>query len=185
MQTLFWCLQNPHCAITCINISMQVKNPKHWQPCHCLDTAHTGRNGQCCSCSFCSLTHSCTGFNEAISYSNPILFFPSFINIPSPARFYPPAPSSVLLSYNCQWRGDWPLGWRATPPLGSAGQTTQRPAGSTRVARRHLSGSTSPPEGRCSVGTRQIDVQPADCHTQARQRGINTDYTASGTERQQ
>ena len=28
----------PPCAITCINSCVHVKNPKHWQPYHCLDT---------------------------------------------------------------------------------------------------------------------------------------------------
>ena len=28
----------PPCAIACINICGHVKNPKHWQPYHCLDT---------------------------------------------------------------------------------------------------------------------------------------------------
>ena len=27
----------PPCAIACINICADVKNPKHWQPYHCLD----------------------------------------------------------------------------------------------------------------------------------------------------
>ena len=27
----------PPCAIACINICAHVKNPKHWQPYHCLD----------------------------------------------------------------------------------------------------------------------------------------------------
>ena len=30
-------VQTP-CAIACINIRARVKNPKHWQPHHCLDT---------------------------------------------------------------------------------------------------------------------------------------------------
>ena len=36
----------PPCAITCINVCVQVKNPKHWQQNHCLDTQipNTGSN---------------------------------------------------------------------------------------------------------------------------------------------
>ena len=28
----------PPCVIACIDICVHIKNPKHWQPCHCLDT---------------------------------------------------------------------------------------------------------------------------------------------------
>ena len=28
----------PLCAIACIDIHAHVKNTRHWQPCHCLDT---------------------------------------------------------------------------------------------------------------------------------------------------
>ena len=35
---LLQCLSSPQCAITCINICAHIKNPKPWQPYHCLDT---------------------------------------------------------------------------------------------------------------------------------------------------
>ena len=38
VQNLLQALYNPTCAIAFINIRAHVKNLKHWQPCHCLDT---------------------------------------------------------------------------------------------------------------------------------------------------
>ena len=38
VQNLLQALCNPTCAIAFINIRAHVKNLKHWQPCHCLDT---------------------------------------------------------------------------------------------------------------------------------------------------
>ena len=48
----------PSCAIPGINICAYVKDPKHWQPYHCLDTRkyRLHRNRWSCSCSCCSLT---------------------------------------------------------------------------------------------------------------------------------
>ena len=34
----FCCLYSPLCAVACIDICVHVKNPKHWQPYHFLDT---------------------------------------------------------------------------------------------------------------------------------------------------
>ena len=45
----------PLCAIACINICAQMKNPKHPQPYH-KNTAHTHRIWQHCSYAFCSHT---------------------------------------------------------------------------------------------------------------------------------
>ena len=36
--TLFQCSHSPLCAAACISNHVHIKNPKHWQPCYCLDT---------------------------------------------------------------------------------------------------------------------------------------------------
>ena len=36
--TLFQCSHSPLCAAACISNHVHIKNPKHWQPYHCMDT---------------------------------------------------------------------------------------------------------------------------------------------------
>ena len=43
VQPLLTVSVQPPCAIARINICAHVKNPKHWQPYHCLDL------GKCCT----------------------------------------------------------------------------------------------------------------------------------------